>query len=69
MTEKTEKYVIRVKSDNFNGCMTEEAYDEFRCLLSSEDFHTHSHERVRFDSLTASEVKDLLQLSHLRDLT
>lgn len=43
--------VIQIKSDNFDGLVTREAYEEIRLQMSTGDFHTHKHSTVTVDSL------------------
>lgn len=61
-------YVIRVKSDNFNGYMTQDAYNEFRCMLSTGDFHTHEHTIWPVDSLTDSQLEEVVSLEELESI-
>jgi hypothetical protein len=56
--------VMFVRSDNYNGMMTFEAYAEFRLQMSTGDFHTHTHEVITawVDELLAGNVLTLEQL-------
>ncbi len=52
--------VVHVKSDNFEGLMTFEAYSEYRLQMSTGDFHAHSHMIV--SALPDAEIYTLEQM-------
>jgi hypothetical protein len=61
------KYVMRVRSDNFSGYMTQEAYAEFRLQLSTGDYHTHEHVLWPTDSLTDSQLGEVVTLEEVSE--
>ena len=57
--------VVEVKSDNFEGLMTYEAYLYFRLTLSTGDFHTHKHEIV---SIPEDRLAEVIQLEDVIEI-
>lgn len=58
LTKKPYKKLYRyVKSDNFEGYMTEQAYQELRLQMSSGDFGSHTVDRVALQPISVSSVR------------
>ncbi len=57
--------VILLMSDNFNGYLTKEAYNEVRLQMSTGDFHMHIHSAViSIDPNSCSGTEYLYDFDH-----
>lgn len=56
--------VIQLKSDNFNGLVSLQAYEEIRLQMSTGDFHTHKATKVQVSQRTKVYTLDDLELDN-----
>lgn len=58
--QKAKKFnAIRLKSDNFDGLVTVDAYNEITLQMSTGDYHTHTAKKVKVSTLERKDIYTL----------